>query len=47
MRGQDIVFFMFVLILVYLLVINWKGANALVVSGGSFMTSMVKSLQGR
>jgi hypothetical protein len=47
MRGQDVVFFMFVLILIYLLVINWKGANALVVSGGNFMTSMVKSLQGR
>jgi len=47
MRGQDIIFFMFVLILVYLLATNWKGTNALVVSGGNFMTSMVKSLQGR
>jgi hypothetical protein len=47
MRGQDIVFFMFILILVYLLAVNWKGANALVVSGGGFMTGMVKALQGR
>jgi hypothetical protein len=47
MRGQDVVFFMFILIAIYLLVVNWKGANALVVSGGNFMTGMVKSLQGR
>jgi len=47
MRGQDVVFLIFILILVYLLAVNWKGANALVVSGGNFMTGMVKSLQGR
>jgi hypothetical protein len=47
MRGQDIAFLIFILILVYLLAVNWKGANALLTSGGSFMTGMVKTLQGR
>jgi len=47
MRGQDIVYFIFILILVYLVVINWQGANAILVSGSRAAVSMVRSLQGR
>ena len=47
MRGQDIVFFMFVLILGYLLLANWKGANQLLSSGLGGVGSLVKTLQGR
>jgi hypothetical protein len=47
MRGQDLLFFMFVLILGYLLLANWKGANALLTSGLGGVGSLVKTLQGR
>lgn len=47
MRGQDVVYFIFILILVYLVVINWQGANAILVSGSRAAISMIRSLQGR
>lgn len=47
MRGQDIVASMFFLILTYLLVVNWRGASALVTSGGSALIGMTRTLQGR
>jgi len=47
MRGQDIVASMFFLILTYLLVVNWRGASALVVSSGSAVVGLTRTLQGR
>lgn len=47
MRGQDLIFFIFVLILGYLLLANWKGANALLSSGAGATVALVKTLQGR
>jgi len=47
MRGQDIVAAMFFLILTYLLVVNWRGASALIVSGGSAVIGLSRTLQGR
>jgi hypothetical protein len=47
MRAQDVVYFMFVLILVYLLVINWKGANQLLTTAAQGTIGLTKSLQGR
>jgi len=47
MRIQDVVFSMFVLILVYLLVINWRGASAVLTSAFSGTMGLTKTLQGR
>ncbi len=47
MRLQDIVFAMFVLILVYLVLVNWQGANALLVSGSRALITLTRTLQGR
>jgi hypothetical protein len=47
MRGQDIVFVFFALILTYLVVKNWRGATALLQSGGSVLIGATKTLQGR
>lgn len=47
MKIQDTIYFMFILILGYLVLRNWKGANALLVSGVGGVNSLVKSLQGR
>jgi hypothetical protein len=47
MRGQDVLFLIFVLILGYLLLVNWKGANALLSSTASATVGLVKTLQGR
>lgn len=46
-KGQDFIYFVFILILGYLLLSNWKGANALLTSGISGSTAFVKTLQGR
>ena len=47
MKGGDFIWLVFILILGYLLLRNWKGANALLTSvvGGS--SAFVKTLQGR
>lgn len=47
MRFGDIIASMFILILVYLLVINWKGANALLSTGSGAVINLTKTLQGR
>jgi hypothetical protein len=47
MRIGDIIAAMFALILVYLLVINWKGANALLSTASGGVVSLTKTLQGR
>lgn len=47
MRGQDWIFFIFVLILGYLVLTNWKGANALISTSAGGFNSLVKTLQGR
>lgn len=47
MRGGDIIASMFILILVYLVVINWKGANALLSTSSSAVIGLTKTLQGR
>lgn len=47
MRFQDVIFAMFVLILVYLLVVNWRGATAVLTSGFSGTIGLTKTLQGR
>jgi hypothetical protein len=38
---------MFVLILVYLLVVNWRGATAILTSTFSGTAGLAKTLQGR
>ena len=47
MKGQDFIYFVFILILAYLLLRNWKGANALLSSAVSGSAGFVKTLQGR
>lgn len=46
-KGQDFIYFVFVLILAYLVFTNWKGANALLTSGVGGSVAFVKTLQGR
>jgi hypothetical protein len=46
-KGQDFIYFVFILILGYLLLSNWKGANALLTSGVGGSVAFVKTLQGR
>lgn len=47
MRAQDIIGAMFILILVYLVVVNWKGANAILTTSSSAVIGLTKTLQGR
>lgn len=47
MKPQDVISSMFILILIYLVVVNWKGANALITSGARGTIGLVKALQGR
>ncbi len=46
-KGQDAVFLIFVLILGYLLLANWRGANQLLATGAGSFAGLVKTLQGR
>jgi len=47
MRIGDVIYSMFILILVYLLVVNWKGSTALLTGAASGTSTLVKTLQGR
>lgn len=47
MKALDIITAMFLLILVYLLVINWQGANAVITSSARGVIGLTKALQGR
>lgn len=44
---SSIVYFMFVLILTFLFVTNYKGFTAIMKQGGTSTVSLVKALQGR
>ena len=47
MRGQDIIAGIGLLILVYLVLANWKGANALLATSASASAGVIRVLQGR
>jgi len=47
MRLQDVIYFMFILILAYLVLTNWQGANALLVNASRAVISLTRTLQGR
>lgn len=47
MRGQDILAGIGALILVYLVLVNWRGANALLATSASAGASVIRTLQGR
>ena len=47
MRLGDIIASMFILILVYLVVVNWKGANAILSTSSGAVIGLTKTLQGR
>jgi len=44
---QDVIASMFFLILVYLLATNWKGVSQLIVTTGSAVTGLTRTLQGK
>lgn len=44
---SNIAYSMFILILVFLIVTNYKGMTAVMKQGGSSTVSLVKALQGR
>lgn len=46
-QAQDVIAGMFFLILIFLLVQNWKGATALLQSSSSALIGVTKTLQGR
>lgn len=47
LQGQDTIALIGFLILVYLLVVNWKGANALLATAASAGGGLIRTLQGR
>jgi len=47
MKGQDFIYLMFLLILGYLVLANWKGATSLLQSSASATIGLTKTLQGR
>lgn len=47
MRLQDVIAGMFMLILVYLVVANWKGANTILQTSSSAVIGLTRTLQGR
>ena len=47
MKGQDIIASIGFLILVYLVLINWKGANALLSTSARASAGIIRTLQGR
>ncbi len=47
MRLQDVIAGMFMLILVYLVVANWKGANQILATSSSAVIGLTRTLQGR
>jgi hypothetical protein len=44
---SNVVYFMFVLIMVFLIATNYKGMTAIMKQGGTSTVSLVKALQGR
>ena len=47
MRLQDFIAGMFLLILVYLVVANWKGANQILRTSSGAVIGLTRTLQGR
>lgn len=47
MKLQDVLYGIGILILMYLVLINWKGATALLSSGASASVGVIRTLQGR
>ena len=47
MRVQDTIAGIGLLILVYLVLVNWKGANALLATAASSGSGVIRTLQGR
>ena len=47
MQVQDIIVGIGMLVLVYLLLANWKGANALLATSAGAGISTIRTLQGR
>lgn len=47
MRLQDVIAGIGMLILVYLVLVNWRGANALLSTSASAGSSVIRTLQGR
>lgn len=47
MRFQDIVAGMFILILAYLVLANWNGANQLLSTSAGSVIGLTRTLQGR
>ena len=47
MKGQDFIYLMFLLILGYLLLANWKGATSLLSTTAGATIGLTKTLQGR
>jgi hypothetical protein len=44
---SNVTYFMFVLIMLFLIVTNYKGMTAVMKQGGTSTVSLVKALQGR
>jgi hypothetical protein len=44
---SNVVYFMFVLIMIFLIATNYKGMTAIMKQGGTSTVSLVKALQGR
>jgi hypothetical protein len=44
---SNAIYFMFVLIMLFLIVTNYKGMTAVMKQGGTSTVSLVKALQGR
>jgi hypothetical protein len=47
MQLQDIFFGVFVLILLYLILINWVAANTILTTGAKSSIGLIQTLQGR
>lgn len=47
MRAQDVIAGIGMLILVYLVLVNWKGANALLSTSAGAGVGVIRTLQGR
>lgn len=47
MRFQDVLVGIGMLILAYLVLVNWKGANTLLATAASASSGVIRTLQGR
>lgn len=47
MKFGDVLTGIFILIMIYLVIVNWRGANALLIASGKTSIGLIKTLQGR